>query len=523
MSESQVELLIGLLVVTIPLVALARRAHVSYPIVLVLGGLLLGFVPGLPTVRLDPNLVLLIFLPPLLYWEAVTAPTDVMLANPGQIAMLAVGLVFATTVAVAVVMHAVIPGLPWAVAFVLGAIVAPTDELASAPVLERLKMPRHLIAIVEGESLVNDALSLVLYAAAITAAVTGVVMFWHIVLFLFVAAIGAFVLGLVVGRVAVEGWRRVTDTQLQGVISLLVPFLAYAPAQRYGISGVLSVVTAGVYVNRFTPEVLTASSRLQLIGFWETFVFVANALLFLLVGLQLHAIAAGVLERYSWQTILWYTLAVNAVVIIVRFAWVMGTEYLPWIGGSSEHPDGDWKHALIASWSGLRGAVSLAAALALPLTTASGATFPRRDLIIFLTFSVILVTLVGGGLSLPAVISALHIADGEDEEAEDVRRAIIGVAKAALDKIDAMEGEGRIDARQADDLRRRYEHEKLVTQNAGKAGAADEIQRQRQAEREVIDAQREALIALRERGEIDNAVLRRVLNSLDLADRRLKG
>jgi CPA1 family monovalent cation:H+ antiporter len=523
MSESQVELLIGLLVVTIPLVALARRAHVSYPIVLVLGGLLLGFVPGLPTVRLDPNLVLLIFLPPLLYWEAVTAPTDVMLANPGQIAMLAVGLVFATTVVVAVVMHAVIPGLPWAVAFVLGAIVAPTDELASAPVLERLKMPRHLIAIVEGESLVNDALSLVLYAAAITAAVTGVVMFWHIVLFLFVAAIGAFALGLIVGRIAVEGWRRVTDTQLQGVISLLVPFLAYAPAQRYGISGVLSVVTAGVYVNRFTPEVLTASSRLQLIGFWETFVFVANALLFLLVGLQLHAIATGVLQRYSWQSILWYTVAVNAVVIIVRFAWVMGSEYLPWIGASSEHPDGDWKHALIASWSGLRGAVSLAAALALPLTTASGATFPRRDLIIFLTFTVILVTLVGGGLSLPVVISALNIADGEDEEAEDVRRAILGVAKAALDKIDALERDGRIDARQADDLRRRYEHEKLITQKAGQPGGAEEIRRHQQAEREVIDAQRQALIQLRERGEIDNAVLRRVLNSLDLADRRLKG
>jgi len=523
MTESQVELLIGLLVVTIPLVALARRAHVSYPIVLVLGGLLLGFVPGLPAVRLDPNLVLLIFLPPLLYWEAVTAPTDVMLANPGQIAMLAVGLVFATTVAVAIVMHAVVPGLPWAVAFVLGAIVAPTDELASAPVLERLKMPRHLIAIVEGESLVNDALSLVLYAAAITAAVTGVIRFWHIVLFLVVAAIGAFVLGLVVGRVAVEGWRRVTDTQLQGVISLLVPFLAYAPAQRFGISGVLSVVTAGVYVNRFTPEVLTASSRLQLIGFWETFVFVANALLFLLVGLQLHAIAAVVLRENSWQSILWYTIAVNVVVIVVRFAWVMGTEYLPWIGGSSEHPDGDWKHALIASWSGLRGAVSLAAALALPLSTASGAAFPHRELIIFLTFTVILVTLVGGGLSLPVVISALHISDGEDEEAEDVRRAMIGVAKAALEKVDALEREGRIDARHAADLRRRYEHEKLVRQKADQAATAEEAQRHWQAEREVLDAQRQALINLRARGEIDNAVLRRVLNSLDLAERRLRG
>jgi CPA1 family monovalent cation:H+ antiporter len=522
MTEPQIELLIGLLVVTIPLVALARRAHVSYPIVLVLGGLILGFVPGLPRVQLDPNLVLLIFLPPLLYWEAVTAPTDVMLANPGQIAMLAVGLVFATTVAVAVAAHAVIPGLPWAVAFVLGAIVAPTDELASAPVLERLKMPRHLIAIVEGESLVNDALSLVLYAAAVTAAMTGVVQLWHIALYLVVAAIGALALGLVVGRVAVEGWRRITDTQLQGVISLLVPFLAYAPAQRYGISGVLSVVTAGVYVNRFTPEVLTPSTRLQLVGFWETFVFVANALLFLLVGLQLHGIAADIVQHYSWQSIVWYTIVVNVVIIVVRFGWILMTEYLPLIGGSSEHPDGDWKHAVIASWSGLRGAVSLAAALALPIGLASGTPFPHRDLIIFLTFTVILVTLVGGGLSLPAVITALHVADEGDEEAEDVRRAIAGVAKAALERIDSLEREGRIDAAYAADLRRRYEHEKRLTHSPAGAGVPEEERRRWHAEREVIAAQRRALIDLRQRGEIDNVVLRRVLASLDLAERRLK-
>jgi CPA1 family monovalent cation:H+ antiporter len=522
MTESQIELLIGLLVVTIPLVALARRAHVSYPIVLVLGGLLLGFVPGLPRVQLDPNLVLLIFLPPLLYWEAVTAPTDIMLANPGQIAMLAVGLVFATTVAVAVVMHAVVPGLPWAVAFVLGAIVAPTDELASAPVLERLKMPRHLIAIVEGESLVNDALSLVLYAAAVTAAVTGVVQLWHIALYLVVAAIGAVAIGLVVGRIAVEGWRRITDTQLQGVISLLVPFLAYAPAQRFNISGVLSVVTTGVFVNRFTPEVLTPSSRLQLIGFWETFVFVANAVLFLLVGLQLNGIAAGIFQHYSWPSILWYTVAVNAVVIVVRFAWILGTEYLPLIGGSSEHPDGDWKHALIASWSGLRGAVSLAAALALPIAVAGGAPFPHRDLIIFLTFTVILVTLVGGGLSLPVVIGALEVTDEGDEEAEDVRRAIAGIDKAALERIDALEKEDRIDPAHAAMLRRRYEHEQRAAEDPDQVAVAEHLRRNWQAEREVIAAQRRALVALRRRGEIDNAVLRRVLTSLDLAERRLK-
>lgn len=523
MTGAQVELIIGLFVLVIPLVALARRVDVSYPIVLVLGGLVLGFVPGLPPVTLDPNLVLLFFLPPLLYWESITAPTDVMLANPGQIGMLAVGLVFVTTLAVGVAVHAVVPGMPWAVAFVLGAVVAPTDELASAPVLERLKMPRHVIAIVEGESLVNDALSLVLYTAAIGAAVTGVVRGWHIALFIVLAGIGAVVLGLVVGRIAVEGWRRITDTQLQGVISLLVPFLAYAPAQRFGISGVLSVVTCGVYVNRFTPEVLTPSSRLQLVGFWETFVFVANALLFLLVGLQLRGIAHNVLQHDSWTTVLWCTLVVNAVVIVVRFAWVLGTEYLPLIGGSSEHPEGDLKHALIVSWSGLRGAVSLAAALAVPLTVAGGAPFPHRDLIIFLTFSVILVTLVGGGLTLPVMIRLLHVSEGTDEEGEDLRRAIAEIGQAALKRIDTLQNDGQLDATHADELRRRYEHEQLVRTHATSGNIPPEEREHWRAEREVIAAQRQALIGLRARGEIDNAVLRRVLTTLDLSERRLKG
>ena len=226
MSETQVEVVIGLLVVAIPLVALARRAEVPYPIVLVLGGLALGFIPGLPSVHLDPNLVLLIFLPPLLYWEALTAPTDVMLANLSQIGSLAIVLVVVTTVVVAVIAHAVIPDLPWAVAFALGAIVSPTDELASAPVLERFRIPRHVIAIVEGESLVNDAFSLVLYAAALTAAVTGVFDLGRTSLYLIAAPVGSILVGLVVGRAAVEGWRRIRATELQSVVSLLVPFAA---------------------------------------------------------------------------------------------------------------------------------------------------------------------------------------------------------------------------------------------------------------------------------------------------------
>ena len=522
MSEPQIGSIVILLVLTIPLVALARRANIAYPIVLVCGGLALGFIPGLPSVHLDPNVVLFVFLPPLLYWEAITAPTDVMWANRAQIAMLAIGLVFVTTIAVALVAHTVIPSMPWAVAFVLGAIVAPTDELASIPVLERFHIPRHVIAIVGGESLVNDALSLVLYAAAVTTAMTGIVDVRQILSYLVLGAIGSIVVGVLAGRIAVEGWRRIRDTELQSVISLLLPFVAYVPAQKLGTSGVLEVVAAGVYVNRFTPTVLTPDARLRLIGFWETSVFVANALLFLFVGLQLHEIATRVFARDSWPTVFWYTVAINVAVIVVRFAWILLTEYLPFFTASSEHADANWKHAIVASWSGFRGAVSLAAALAVPITVASGAPFPHRDLLIFLTFTVIVATLVGGGLTLPAVISWLKITDSSSEEGEDLQRALAGASEAALERISALESDGDLDPEHARALRTRYEQTWERTKLSSDAKALEDSKHRSRAEREVIEAGRRALIAMRERGEIDNAVLRRVLLALDLADTRTR-
>jgi CPA1 family monovalent cation:H+ antiporter len=520
MSETQIALVVGLLVATVPLVALAQRAHISYPIVLVVGGLALGFVPGLPNVQLDPNLVLLFFLPPLLYWEAITAPTDIMLANGTQIGMLAIGLVLATTIAVAAAAHAVVPTLSWAAAFVLGAVVAPTDELAAAPVLERFQIPRHVIAIVEGESLINDALSLVLYAAAVTAVVTGVFNFWHTVFNVVIGAVVSVAIGLLAGRIAVEAWRRITDTELQSVISLSLPFLAYIPAQVLGISGVLEVVTAGIYVNRFTPQVLTPETRLRLVGFWQTFVFVANALLFLLLGIQLHGIASAVFRDHPWQTVVLSTIAVNVVVVAVRFAWILATEYLPSVGGASEHAQPDWKHALVASWSGLRGAVSLAAALAIPATVAHGIAFANRDLIIFLTFTVIVVTLVGGGLTLPVLITQLNIGESCEEEERDLQRALAGASKAALQCIAALEASHEVDPEYAQILRHRYEHMQQRTRQQADAAVRERDRHRTNAERAVIDAQRQALVALRENGEIDNAVLRRVLLALDLAEAR---
>jgi len=509
--------LVGLLGAAIPLIALARRANIPYPIVLVLGGLILGFIPGLPRLDLDPNLVLVIFLPPLLYWEAITAPTDVMRQNRSQIWVLAFGLVIVTATVVAAVAHATVSHLTWAMAFVLGAIVAPTDELASVPVLERMRMPRHLIAIVVGESLLNDASALIFYNFSIVAVVTGSFIFGNALLHFVIAAAGGVAVGLLVGRIAVEGWRRIKDTQLQGIISFEVSYLAYLLAQRLSLSGVLAVVYGGMYANRFTPRVVTPASRLQAVGYWDTVVFLINAVLFLIVGMQLHDLAHNVLLEYSWQTVIWYAFVVNVTVVGVRFAWILGVEYIPFIGASSEHSKGDWRHAVIASWSGLRGAVSLAAALAIPVSLADGSPLPHRHLVIFLTFSVILVTLVFGGLTLPWVVKLLSVPEDTSEEEEELRAGLLGMSQAALEELSKIEGEGRLDDRDLARLRRRYEHRRDDVE-----GHSNDDDALVEAELRLLSAEREALLEMRERGSIDNTVLRRLQHVLDISEERLK-
>jgi CPA1 family monovalent cation:H+ antiporter len=514
-ANSGIGIVIALVATTIPLVALAKRVNISYPIVLVVAGLFLGFVPGLPKIQLDPTIVLLIFLPPLLYWGSITAPTDVMLENGGEIALLAIGLVVVTTVAVAVVAHALVGGLPWGAAFVLGAIVSPTDELAAVPVLEYFRLPRHVIAIIQGESLLNDATALVIFAAAVGVVTTGAFDAGGTLLHFVVTAAGSVVIGFVAGRVAVELWRRIKDGQLQGIISVVLPFAAYYPAQAFGLSGVLAVVTAGVYVNRLTPRVMEPVARTRIAGFWDTLVFVANTVLFLVVGLQLHAVAAAAFAYHSWWHVIGYAVAVNAIVIVVRLGLAVLGEYAP-TAAPADHAAPDWRHALIVAWSGLRGAVSLAAALAIPLNLPGGASFPDRDLIIFLTFSVILVTLVGGGLTLPSVVRRLGV-EGGTEERDELRHAMLRSAEAALSRIDELEAEGRIDADHARVLRKRFEHSRDLELGGDEPHAIDHAARHRDAEREVIEAQRNAIIELRERGEIDNVVLRRVQAELDLS------
>ncbi|MBV8170873.1 MAG: Na+/H+ antiporter [Candidatus Eremiobacteraeota bacterium] len=504
---------LGLIVIV---VSISNRIGVAYPILLLLAGMAVGFIPGFPAIALPPELVLVIFLPPLLYWESVTAPESEFRASAWWIFQLAFGLVIVTTVVVAAVTHALVPAIGWAAAFVLGAAVSSTDEVAFAPIVDRLPLPRHVVATIEGESLVNDATSLVLYAVAIGAAVSGAFSLMQTVGALALSVAGGVALGVAAGFIAVQAWRFTPDPALQAVISISVPYLAYLPAHLIGASGVLAVVVTGLFVNRFTPRVLTPSARERASGFWVTAVFVTNAVIFVLVGMQFHAIVTR-LGHYTVGALIWYGVAVSATVIVLRLAWVFAQGLLP-ITNEPEHVEGkaDWSHVALLAWSGMRGGITIAAALAIPLTAAGG-PFPGRDLIIYLTFCVLLATLVGQGGTMPLLIRWLHVT-ADDVDAREERTALAQTASAAVAELDRLAKTGDLPDGVVEQLRRRFKARMwefgALDGDARKAARTNELYRKTACA--LLDAQRKALIDLRDRGKIDNTVMRRIQRLLDL-------
>ena len=504
------------------LVALAKRIGVAYPIVLVLGGILLGYIPGVPRAELRPDLVFLVFLPPLLYWESVTAPTSGFLAGAAWIFQLAFGLVIATTVAVAFVAHRVDPAMGWPAALVLGAIVSSTDEVAFASLADKLRVPRHLIATIEGESLINDATSLIIYAVAIAAVLGQVFTVGQAFEQLVISVIAAVAIGLAAGAVIVTAWHFTRDEELQPIISLMAPYLAYLPAYHYKVSGVLAVVVTGIFVSRFTPRVLLPRARQRAAGFWVTIVFLVNAFIFVLVGLQFHPILTETLTRYSAWQLTWFALAVCATVIVVRLAWVYAQALIPFTN-EPEHKRGkaDWAHVTVLAWTGMRGGISLAAALALPLAMGAG-PFPQRSLIIFLTFAVLLATLVGQGGTLPWLLRALHIREDDQDQREE-RLALSRIARVALIRLSSLRKEGRVPAPILAELQRhqRSRWREFADAKEGEEYRARVTSQYRAIQRELIGIQREELLRLRNRGKIDNTVMRRVLTLLDYEDEEI--
>jgi CPA1 family monovalent cation:H+ antiporter len=519
-------LLLALLAVLAALLVAAPIVRVPYPILLVLGGLALGFMPGIPSIQLPPDLVLVAVLPPLLYSSAYFTSLRDLRANTRPIGLLAVGLVLATTFTVAAVAHWAIDGFSWSAAFVLGAVVSPTDTLAATKIARRLGVPRRIITVIEGESLVNDGTALVLYKVAVTAVVAGTFSVWEAGLRFVWSVAGGVAIGLVVGYVVAAIRRRLDNPPLENTIALMTGYFAFIPAAAAGASGVLAVVTAGVYLGWRTPELTSVQTRLQAAGLWEILAFVINALLFALVGLQLRHIL-DVLTGTSTGHLIVDALLVTGTVVVTRIVWVPIFTYLPrWAFRRirERDPYPPFSYPLVISWAGIRGAVSLAAALAVPLTTHGGAPFAERELIVFLAFCVILGTLVVQGLSLPLLIGLLGLEDDGIAEREDAR-ARIHAAEAALARLEELVDEEWVRDDTAERLRGlyRFRRDRFAARfdggdDGGIESRSADYQRLR---RELLEAERGAIVGLRRDGVINDDVMHRLERDLDLEDARL--
>jgi Na+/H+ antiporter len=513
----------GLLAGIVAFAFLAHLVHVPYPITLVLGGTAIGFIPGIPSVELEPELVLLIFLPPLLYGAAFFTSLRDLRRNARPIALLAIGLVLGTMAAVALIAHYVI-GLDWDVAFVLGAIVSPTDAVAPAEIMRRVGAPRRLVAVVEGENLTNDWTALILYRVAVAAVVSGSFSLLDASVEFVLSGVGGLAIGLAAGRVIREIRRRLDDPPTEMTISILSGYAAYLPAEELGFSGVIAAVTVGVYMGWHTPELTTPLTRLQGVSVWEILTFLLNAVLFLLVGMQLPNIIEDLSGESTGELILWGAL-VSATVIVVRMAWGFTVTYLLRAidrrAVQRARRVGP-RERIVVGWAGMRGAVALAAALAVPLRTDSGAPFPERDLIIFLAFVVILVTLVGQGLTLGPLIKRLGVVDDGEEEREEIA-ARVRVAEAALARLEELEGEDWVRDETLGRVRGLYDYRRrrFTARTDGDERYEERSDAFMRLMHEIFDAQREELVAMRNALDISDEVRRRIERDLDLEESRL--
>ena len=524
----QAEIIVLLFAAVAVLAVVACKLRLPYPIVLVISGLALSFVPRLPEVKLNPDTVFYFILPALVYPAALFTSWRDFRRNLRTILLLAIGLVLTTMVAVAWIAHAVVPGLPWAAAFALGAIVSPPDAIAATAIIRRLGVPHRIQAILEGESLVNDATALVALQFAIGSLVTGTFSPGYAAARFVWAAAAGIGFGLLVGVVIRWVQSHLDDPPIQITISLVTPFIAYLPAERLHASGVLATVAAGIFLGWHSPLMISARTRLQVYAFWETVMFLLNGFVFIVIGLQLPGIL-HTLNRESLTGAVVSAIIICAAVILVRFAWVIPAAYLPRLLSSKlrmRDPIPSWQHIVIVSWAGMRGVVSLAAAFALPLALTDGSSFPGRDYILFFAFSVIFTTLILQGLTLPLLIRKLGIMhDGRADEEE--RRARLEANKAAIELIEELRANGKFSPDTVGRLRAEYDERveqlQLCAENPDDCRGEIATPQYQRLQRKALRVERQTIIRLRNERVINDDALRRIQRDLDLAEARLTG
>ena len=519
----ETELILICLVVVALLAIVARRTRIPHPILLTIGGVILALVPGLPEIHLEPELVFNLFLPPLLYPAAVYTSWRDFRTNLRPILLMATVLVLITMAATASLFPA-LTGLPLAVGFVFGALISPPDAVAALSFTQNLRVPRKIIVILEGESLVNDATSFISFRFAVAAVMTGSFSLGHASLqFLFVA-VGGVCVGLAVGWLATQVQKRLDDPPVQTMFSLLTPYLAYFGGERLHVSGILAVVIAGMYYGWRVPRILSGRMRLQAVPVWEMVLFILNGILFMLIGLQLPQVIRALPPGSAFQVA---TLAVLVllVIVLVRFGWIFAATYLPRFFSRTLRRKNriPWQQTALMAWTGMRGADSLAGALAIPFLLPNGEPFPGRNLILLVTFCVIFATLVLQGLTLAPLVRWLGIEDDHATEKEETL-ARLKANEAALAHVEEMEALHRTNPKTAERLRAEYVDR--IQQLRGEGPPEKTVRRlfSRDFEdlaREALETERETVIGLRNDEVISDQALRRIQRDIDLAEARL--
>ncbi|QJX46966.1 Na+/H+ antiporter [Hymenobacter taeanensis] len=524
-------LVLGLLFAMLLLVMLSQKLRMSYPIFLVLAGLALSFVPGLPRIVIDPDLIFLIFLPPLLYQAAWETSWQDFWRWKRPIMLLAFGLVFFTSTIVAYISRAMIPGFTLPLGFLLGGIISPPDAVAATSVLKGVKVPRRVTSILEGESLINDASSLIVFRFALAAVLSGA--------FSLHQAATSFVLvssmGLVVGLVVAYGFYLIhryfpTTPSINTVLTFVAPYVMYLLAEEFHFSGVLAVVSGGLLLSHLSHRVFDANTRLQANSVWASVGFVLNGLVFILIGLELPVAVEG-LGSYSLRQAITYGLIISVVIILIRLLWMYPAAFVPrWLSHHirTQETSPGWQGPFVIGWAGMRGVVSLASALSVPLLLTNGQAFPQRNLILFITFVVILITLVFQGLTLPTIIRLLGISEAEERMPTDAQEAGIRLRlrQVALTHmhqhyVSDMQENELIKA-----LQQRMQAEAQRTGNLLEALDYDDtkrqaLQRYHQVLLDVLRVQREELFVLRHEDVFEEEMLRHQEAQLDLDEAKI--
>jgi Na+/H+ antiporter len=523
--------IIGLLFLVTLLALVAPKLRIPVPTCMVLGGLAISLLPGLPVVEMPPDLVFLVFLPPLLYAAAWQMPWQDFKRNIRPILQLAIGLVIMTAIGVAVTMKWMVPEMPWALAFALGGILGPPDAVAATSVTRGLGVPQRIVTILEGESLVNDATGLVIYRVAIAAALTGTFVFVDAVGLFLMTAIGGVIVGYAIGYVVSWIHRVLNEPTVETVLTLLTPYAAYLAAEQLHWSGVLAVVTAGIHISRRQQEYFTPEMRMQATGVWNTLEFILNGLAFVLIGLQLPT----VMKQLHQEESLWLTASITLVIyltmVMVRLVWVWPAAWLPRaLSHRIRRRDPMPKPSvlLVIGWCGMRGVVSLAAALAIPMTTSEGTPFPYRGMLLAITFGVVLGTLVIQGLTLAPLVRWFKLSDPNHSAAEEELHVRLELVAAAVSYLETQEQYALSSPQIVTRVREHFERQgeltlgQLAMMQMEERDAELMARPTRELFQGAICAQRRLLHRLRDSGRVHGPLWQRLLDAVDLEEARFR-